>query len=234
MWGIRYSHRVCVLYVDVYARNICIESICIPQFELRRMRQDAVGIHLCCCVLWLTLSNWWRPVFVCVCVCVCVCVLSCNTGPSQHVWPCSCSRANFSPGCAYASVPLAWPMRDEERMREKEWPIFHSLFLSSILCTYLSLFLSFSIITCSIYFSCQKRLVFFVSTSMCPRGSTIDSHRNTLTVVTARLWPLLTKSQFTPHWGIYLFASLSFLLHMVIFLHRKPGNSVHLPVLYLL
>lgn len=92
---------------------------------------DAVGSHLCCCVLWFTLSNWWN---LCVCVCVrvgaCVCGLRC-TGPSQHVWPCSCSRANFSPGCAYASVPLCLAYeRWGERMREKWQPIFHFLYLS--------------------------------------------------------------------------------------------------------
>ena len=175
-----------------------------PQFqEQRGRRQDAVGVHLCCCVLWLTLSNWWNRVCVCVCVCVwvgvcggvcvcvceCVCVLSCNMGPSQHVWPCSCSRANFSPGCAYASVPLAWPMRDEERMREKEWPIFHSVFFSSILCTYLTFCLSLSLPVV-----CVFNTLFCVYGHV-SWGSTIDPHRNILTVVTACLFVTFTRQK---------------------------------------
>lgn len=64
------QYSVCVRVFIVYVVNICIESICMPQFEEKReRRQDAVGVHLCCCVLWLTLSNWWNGALVCVCVC---------------------------------------------------------------------------------------------------------------------------------------------------------------------
>lgn len=77
-----------------------------------RMLLEFTCAVVCCgspCVISVTLF-----------VFVCVCTLSFNTGPSQHVWPCSCSRANFSCGCAYASVPLAWPMRDEDWMGGKK------------------------------------------------------------------------------------------------------------------
>lgn len=97
----------------LFAVRICMEIICIPSLGQQAGRTlNRVGIHLCCRVLQLPLSNWEKR------VCVCVCTLACNTGPSQHVWPCSCSRANFSPGCAYASVPPARPMRGE-RMRSQ-------------------------------------------------------------------------------------------------------------------
>lgn len=63
-----------------------------------------------------------------------VCTLARNTGPSQHVWPCSCSRANFSLGCAYASVPSARPMR-AERMLSQWNPVV------TIVCPHPSFFL---------------------------------------------------------------------------------------------
>lgn len=55
----------------LFAVRICMEIICIPSLGQQAGRTlNRVGIHLCCRVVQLPLSNWEKRVCVCAYVCV--------------------------------------------------------------------------------------------------------------------------------------------------------------------
>lgn len=77
---------------------------------------DAVGSHLCCCVLWFTLSNWWNlSLCVCVYAWVRVCVdLDAQAHPNTS-GPAAAAELILAQDVRTPQFPFAWPMRDEGR-----------------------------------------------------------------------------------------------------------------------